>query len=552
MRVTSSGKWAIASRDLFRAGRCEHCIRLSMAVEAKVPEVLERVNDYREDLDSKLPIIQGNQREKAVFEQIRKSLPVGEFIELSGAKTQNTIDAMLAKTPVIAQGYFESNLTEYEWSGYADLLVLEGYDIVQGINGEIQAVQVGNTPDQPRYVPWDVKNSSEGKPKYPVQLASYLQALNDLELASKEPIGIVLGFAKGIVKYETQESLNLYRQSLSSLLSILDQAKPESIHEGFIDDWACAKKSMCVEVFCDYPSLCKEIFKKKRALELLPRVHHTHVPKLVSAGFPNVTTLAACDAPPVVEDLKAEFVDRYWASAKVMQLEFENQPALMSKTSGSPDLPSESEMDLFFDIEWFNPVDASAEFIFMFGAVGSDESFEVFVSEKVDQELGQLDKFLDFAMSKFNVDNEMHIYHFSNPEPKKLDQLSQRYGGHRHEDVQTLISRMIDLRDIAEATFIPGSGSYSIKSLEKYYDADSKLNRGGLVLGGADAMYQFELFRVEAFERGNLKRAREIMRAISEYNKDDCLSTKLLCDWLRSLTFESAGQIMKIMKPGSV
>ncbi len=548
MRVNSSKSWAIASRDLFRASDCEHCVRLSMAVAAEVPAVLERVMPHKEDLNTKLPIIQGNQRERQVFDQIKASLPQGQFVVLSGANVSQTIEAMRAKTPVIAQGYFESVESGYEWSGYADLLVLEGYDIFESDLGEIRVSKVGDVPSSPKYVPWDVKNSSESKPKYQIQLASYLQALLNLELASQEPMGIVLGFAKGIEKHPYEESLHLYRGAVAELSAILEKTTPETITESFIEEWACVKKSTCAQVFCDYPSLCKETLKDRRALELLPRIHHTHLPKIINAGFQDISSLAACDTVPKVEDLKQEFVMKYWSSAKVMQLEFDRQLALMSKICGSPNLPAASSMDLFFDIEWFNPVDSDEEFIFMLGVVGADETFEVFVSERIEQELEQFDKFLNFAMARLNADPEMHIYHFSNPEPKKLDQLSRRYDSHRLQDVQTLISRMIDLRDVAEASFIPGSGSYSIKSLEKYYDADSKLHRGGLVLGGADAMYQFELFRVELAESTDSSKARAIMQTISEYNQDDCLSTKLLCDWLRGISFDSVGQIMTISK----
>jgi predicted RecB family nuclease len=66
------------------------------------------------------------------------------------------------------------------------------------------------------------------------------------------------------------------------------------------------------------------------------------------------------------------------------------------------------------------------------------------------------------------------------------------------------------------------------------------------VLGGSDAMYQFELFRVELDENGDLEKANEVMKAITDYNKDDCLSTKLLYDWLRGLKFDSVQQLVEI------
>ena len=107
-----------------------------------------------------------------------------------------------------------------------------------------------------------------------------------------------------------------------------------------------------------------------------------------------------------------------------------------------------------------------------------------------------------------------------------------------------MIARMIDLKTVTADSFVPGTGSYSIKDLEKYYDANTKLNRGGLVAGGADAMLQFEHYR-EALAEGDLAKAEALMKIIAAYNKDDCLSTKLLRDWLSSLHFEKQNQIME-------
>ena len=57
-------------------------------------------------------------------------------------------------------------------------------------------------------------------------------------------------------------------------------------------------------------------------------------------------------------------------------------------------------------------------------------------------------------------------------------------------------------------------------------------------------MYQFELFRVALTEDKDLVKARTIIQVIADYNKDDCLSTKLMYDWLRTLKFDAVGQIM--------
>lgn len=541
MRVNSEGNWAFASRDLFKAELCEHCVRLSMAVKAGLPDVVAKVEPYIEDLSQKLPIIQGNQRERIVFDEIKASLPAGDFVELDSANPDETVALMKKSVPVIAQGYFATPLGGYAWSGFADLLVLEGYQIEQAADGIIRAVQVGPAPEDPLYSPWDVKSSSKGDRKYQIQLAGYLEALEQLGLASKVPMGIVLGFNKGVVRYEVSESLEVFREALDRLTAILSLTTPSTITEGFIQEWACAKKTVCDNAYCDYPRLCKKTHFDARALELLPNMNHTHGPKLRAAGFDNISRLAACTEAPDVDGLKPEFAEKHWKAAQVMQLEFDGQKALMSKISGKPDVPEPTDQDIFFDVEWFNPVDAEREFIFMFGVVGADEDFEAFIAETTAQELKAFDQFLDYGMARLAENPNLHIYHFNNPEPLKVTMLTERYGGYRADDAAALVARMVDLLPIVKDSFVPGSGSYSIKALERYYDADSKLNRGGLVAGGADAMYQFELFR-QALAAGNTAQAAEIMQVITAYNRDDCLSTKLLVDWLRSLHFETVGE----------
>jgi uncharacterized protein len=518
-----------------------------MAVKANVPSVVEKVEPFIEDLDQKLPIIQGIQREKNVFEQIKASLPEGDFVELDKPTVEKTLETMTRFVPVIAQGYFVTKLHGYEWSGYADLLVLEGYGLQQLEDGTIAASKIGDVPNEPKYMPWDIKNSSEGDPKYQIQLAGYLEALQQINMASAQPMGIVLSYSKGIVRYEPEQSMARYHKALTKLLAILKETTPTNVTDEFVTNWSCVKKSVCADIYCDYPRLCAQTFRENRVLELLPKMHHTHAPKLIAAGIANVSDLASFAEAPDVEGLSSEFTERYWRAAKVMAVELDGQRALMSKITGSPELPPPTAQDLFFDIEWFNPVDSNSEFIFMFGMVSADESFKAFIAETPADELAQFDEFLDFSLERLRANPNMHIYHFHIPEPQKVAMLVQRYGNHRAADAEALIARMVDLRPVAMDAFIPGSGSYGIKSLEKYYDAESKLHRDKLVAGGADAMYQFELFRV-ALANGERDESDQIVKVITDYNQDDCLSTKLLYDWLRLLDFDAVDEIVKMGK----
>jgi uncharacterized protein len=545
VRVGKDGKWAVASRDFFRAMGCEHCLRLSMAVQAGLPSVLAKVEPYLEDLSTKLPIVQGNQREAIVFDQLRASLPEGDFVLMESRLPEDTIAVLKSGVPVVAQGFLKSEIHGYEWTGFADLLVLEGYVIRQDEDGCIAAVQVGDLPEVPRYVPWDVKNASSGDSKYQLQLAGYHHALAQLGLDSQHDMGIVLAVQKGIVDYSVAESLLLYEEAIRALVAVLDQVTPQAITEDFVASWSCDRTSVCRSVYCEYPQLCKAEFVAKQTLDLLNDIRTPQKEKFNEAGIFTVPQLAALDAAPDIEGLKPQYSERYWNLARVFALQAAGTKALVSKVAGHPDVPAPSAGDLYFDIEWFSPVDMLGDLVFMFGFVDSKEEFTVLLADDKAQERAAFDSFLDLALANLHAHPQMHIYHYSPPEVTYLRKLSAQYGGHRQADVEQVVEHMLDLCAIAKASFLPGSNSYSIKKLEQYYDADSKLNRTELVAGGDDAMYQYELYR-QAVAQGDAEEAQTIMAMISAYNRDDCLSTKLLADWLRSLNFASAGQLITV------
>jgi len=514
-----------------------------MAVAAKVPSVLERVASYREDLSLKLPIIDGNTREAAVFRQIEASLPEGDFIELSGADTEQILNQLDQGIPVIAQGYFRCQLGGFEFSGYADLLVRDGYEIYVREDGSAAARRTSGDSPGRNYQPWDVKNSSSGSEKYELQLAAYHRALQQVGFASDIDMGIVLGFNRGIVRYPVAAALEHLDEAIGSLARILGAASPSQLDAAFVSDWACDKESVCGKAYCTYPKLCAATRIEQDVIEQLHGLHASHGIALRNAGVTTVAGLAGFAAPPQLDGLKPEYSERYWNAAQVMVAERVHGKAIRTLISGKPSVPLENEQDLYFDVEWANPVDSDQPLVFMFGSVTASQGFEVFTTADRSGELAAFDDFLDFALAKLLVNPQMHIYHFHSPEPQQLRKLAVRYGGHRSADVEALCERMIDLRVIAMATFVPGCASYSIKDLEHYYDADEQLNRTDLVAGGADAMLQFHLYQ-QALATGSVDEANSIMSEIAAYNRDDCLSTKLLADWLRGLNFERAGQIL--------
>ncbi len=506
-----------------------------MAVAAKVPAILERVKPYRQDLSKKSHIILGNEYEDLIFTELKRNLPEGDFIEFvrENQSVDASLEAMRKGVPLIAQAMFAHRFGEFEWLGYADLLVRDDYELSVSADGSLTAIAVAGAPKRPpKYVVWDVKSSKKESPKYWKQIAGYAEFLQLHDLASEQPVGVILA-GRGLVRADVSESIETMRESRVRLFELMSLVTPSEITQAFSPLECCAEKHVCEDLYCSYPDLCAKIRYERDSLEQLPSGLPQHRTALNAAGIFTTKQLAAWPHDLQIEGLDNRLVQKYIHWSQIIQKERDG--GAYFETIANPKsvgLPDASAGDLFFDIEWFNPLEQE-ELIFMFGVVDAQAKFTAFLAHDVQQERVAFEEFVSLALNKLESYPDAHIYHYDSPEPHRLRKLSVRYEI-LDVEVKRIIGAMVDLKTIAKASIMPGCAGYSIKQLERYYQADSSLQRGKLVKGGDDAMYQYHLYRVLSVAN-RTKEAAEVLRVILDYNRDDCLSTKLLAEWLRSL-----------------
>jgi predicted RecB family nuclease len=521
VKVTKDGQWRVSSRDFFKS-ECEHCTRIDMAVAAGVPEVVSKTAPFTTDVGALLWVMQGNEYERAVFDGFKTDL--GEdFVELEKPTMDETLELLRKGTVAVAQGYLERQTDEYFWSGFPDLLLREDFTIEDGI-----IKQISEPNPEPKYVVWDVKATSDPDEKYWIQVASYSEVLEAHGLASEKDLGLLAKYGNTHRK-SRGEALSQLHSAREVLLQRLALATPNSISEDFIQNWRCSTPATCKNASCSFPDLCEHIREEEHSLHLTYR--NTSVAKYLAAGIKTYDDLAA--ATSNMTDVKdATFAkDQNWARLLVEEKKLGNYFELLPKDQWI-ELPNPTVDDMFFDIEWFNSVFEKKPNVFMFGWVDSQEKFESLDSLKAEDELQNFQEFVRRAKAKMESNPLARIYHFHTPEVEHLRKLADKHE-QLHEDVEFLVSRMVDLRLNVTSMIAPGANSYSIKDLERYYDADTKLNRkGNLVEGGADAMLLY--YKATVTDTPNANTHMDIIR---DYNKDDCLSTKLLRDWL--LTFEN-------------
>jgi uncharacterized protein len=524
MRV-ANGKWFIASRDIYRA-TCDHCVKLALAVAAGNAWAKGQVSPFIETGD-KIQFLQGNQYEDLRFEELRESLEPGLFLELEPRVDKFTVKKALdARIPVIAQAFLDADYGVAMLTGYADLLVREDYELAL-MNGKLTAHKLPGAPESSNYVPYDVKLSSDAKANHWHQVYGYYEALQQMGIASDRDLGIITKTAivnKPIA--ECRDAIEVIRQPF---FYFLENNSPQDAETWENLELHCPTPTTCDDIYCEYPKLCVQ---DRINLDMFTQLYYNGngaAPKLQAAGIHTVAELAKLD--PEQDIVGISKIASLITEAKLIINEKNNtEPKFLKKPTATQTIPNPTPGDIFFDLEWFNPLGLEKEINYIFGWVDAQGKFDYFEAHDLKQEKIVFEKFVAFALKNIEKYPESHIYHWHSPESKGLVKLANYYGILQVE-VDQILKHMVDLRPIAIDRLWVGVGGYSLKQLEHYYQDDR--GRDTDTKDGADSQVQYFKYQA-AVEASKHEEAARILSDIYEYNEADCESTRGAYHWLRT------------------
>jgi predicted RecB family nuclease len=196
---------------------------------------------------------------------------------------------------------------------------------------------------------------------------------------------------------------------------------------------------------------------------------------------------------------------------------------------GFSQLPSPDAGDLFFDIE-SDPFAGDDGMEYLLGVSFSDGElwprYRAFWALDRMEEREALEGFVDFVMGRWEKHPSMHVYHFSPYEPAALKRLIGRHGT-REAELDRLLraEKFIDLLAVTRHAVRVSVESYSLKALEESFGFVRAVD-----LRAASAALRRLAAALERAGRGDV--SAEDRAAVEAYNRDDCLSTAALRDWL--------------------
>ncbi len=216
-------------------------------------------------------------------------------------------------------------------------------------------------------------------------------------------------------------------------------------------------------------------------------------------------------------------------------------------------LPKPSPGDVFFDIEGDSFVGTQG-FEYLFGWVVLDETGRpdyrsrwAFDAEARSSfragEKATFEAFVDEITDRWAAIPDMHVYHFAPYEPGALKRLMGRYAT-REDEIDRMLRAglFVDLHAVTRQAVRASVERYSIKDLEQFYG----LTRDVDLRTANDRRHKMEIL-LEANRPQEV--TDEMLNVVQEYNRDDCVSTLRLRDWLEGLRAELTGQGEDIRRP---
>ncbi len=203
-------------------------------------------------------------------------------------------------------------------------------------------------------------------------------------------------------------------------------------------------------------------------------------------------------------------------------------------------LPLPSEGDLFFDIEG-DPFAFWEGLEYLFGVwerpkgdgLWDQDGYQGIWALDREAEKRAFEQVMDLFAERWARFPDMHVYHYAPYEPTALKRLAGRHAT-REEELDRMLRGhfFVDLYRVVRQGLLVGAERYSIKNLEALYGYQREIE----LRDANSSIVEFERVLEMGDADGSIK------EQIRLYNRDDCISTERLRDWLEERRVQAAEQ----------
>jgi len=415
-----------------------------------------------------------------------------------------TVAAIRGGAEVIYQATF---LAE-QWQGRADFL--------------IRVERPGAAP------PWsyevvETKLARSTKARAIIQLCFYSDLLTEIQGVVPDYMHVVLGGGAQPEKFSVHRYLAYFRK-VRREFEAANQVKAETYPEP-VDHCRV----------CIWSTVCDRRWRDDDHLSLVAGISRSQRKALVECGVNTVSGLASPELPPIDGiGAQALIVIREQARLQVQGRDegrhiYELLPPAEEK--GLCSLPPPSPGDMFLDFEGDSfSFDQGLEYLFGVLTLSNEQVAAPIYAPtwalNLTEEKNAFVSFIATVTERRRQYPDMHIYHYGAYEETAIKKMAGRHGTGMDEVDELLRAEvLVDLYRAVKQGLRASVESYSIKKLEPLYEYEREVRL-------IDANLALNTFQsVLAFGAGE-EDIGEIREAIEGYNRDDCVSTLRLRDWL--------------------
>jgi uncharacterized protein len=490
-------KIVYSASDLMAFLECHHLSTLNLlALDTK----MERAAP-----DEQIQLIQdkGFAHEADFLESLRQA--GGKIVELSSkGELQSNIAATRAAMAAGAEVIFQAALSDGTFFGYADFL---------------RRVDRPSAFGDWSYEVADTKLAHRAKPKFMIQLAHYSELLTSIQGVQPGKMHLVLG-NRAERSFRVSDYIRYYRH-LRLQFEVFIAERPKTQPE------SCAHCPVC-----DWRDRCADAWERVDHLNQVANISKIQIKRLAENSVHTLAQLAELPPETTIRKMQPETLARIRGQAS-LQLKrrltgkniVELLPRNPSQRTGFDRLPPPDIGDLFFDMEGDPLHEGGLEYLFgVYFCENGEWTFREFWAHTRLEEKAAFVAFIDFVTEHLKRHPNAHIYHYAHYEPTALKRLMSSHGV-REAEVDQLLrsSKFVDLFQVVRDAIRVSEPSYSIKNLEVFYMTKRE---GDVTSAGASVVF---------YEKWRQTKDDDLLRKIRDYNKDDCISTQLLHQWLLQL-----------------
>jgi uncharacterized protein len=385
----------------------------------------------------------------------------------------------------------------------------------------------------------DTKLAHSAKAGALIQICAYVEQVERIQGVRPENVYVVTGGAEiAEHRFRTAEMMAYYRHAKAQFESVLateldlEATYPDPVEHCAVCRWSWAE--------------CQPTWRRDDALPLVAAITRSQRKELVALSVATRGGLA------VAQKLDEKF-ERVRAQARLQVasdgLEVPEhellEPERDSEGSvvvdrGLSALPEPSVGDLFFDIEgdpfafW-----EGLEYLFGVWVPGTGDGlwdrgeYREFWAMDRAREKQAFEQVIDMFVERLTEHPDMHVYHYGSYEPSRLKRLAGLHATREEELDRLLRGRVfVDLFRVVRQGLRVGTERYSIKNLEPLYGFRREIE----LRDANSSIVEFEKI-LEIGDPGDVLKDK-----IAAYNRDDCVSTLRLRDWLEARRSEAARQ----------